>query len=120
LEFLSTCESIGAPFSQTEISRIVSNLVKNAAESSSNGSTIKVEVGTDNGSAFLSVQDFGCGIPENSMNRVFDPDFTLKPGTGTGLGLSIVKYICDQRSAKIHLKSKAHQGTTVTIRVPAP
>jgi signal transduction histidine kinase len=118
LEFLATCESIAAPFSQIEISRIVSNLVKNAAESSTKGSTIKVEIGTDNGFAFLSVMDFGCGISAKSIGRVFDPDFTLKPGTGTGLGLSIVKYICDQRSAKIHLKSEARQGTTVTIRVP--
>ena len=119
LEFWSASENVSAPFSKIEISRIISNLVKNAADASPTGSVVNVEVGSANGMAFLSVKDRGCGIPENSKNRVFDPDFTLKPATGTGLGLSIVKYICDQRSAQIDLESGVHQGTTVTIRVPA-
>jgi signal transduction histidine kinase len=100
------------------VARILSNLVQNAAYASGSGGIVSIEVGRTDGEAFLSVADRGCGIPENVQERVFDPDFTLKPGTGTGLGLAIVKYICDRRSAQIELKSRVNYGTTVTIRLP--
>lgn len=118
LEFKSADSTILSPFSKTELSRILSNLVQNAADASQEGSVVNIEAGTSDGTTFFSVIDHGSGIPENSKERVFDPDFTLKPGTGTGLGLAIVKYICDQRAAKIKLDSKINQGTQVTISTP--
>lgn len=118
IEFKSSADNFSAPFSKTELSRIVSNLVKNAADASRPGSLVTVEVGREKGDGFISVRDSGCGISDSTKGRVFDPDFTLKPGTGTGLGLAIVKYICDRRSAQIELQSALNIGTTVTIRVP--
>jgi two-component system, OmpR family, sensor histidine kinase SenX3 len=120
LEFDSKLESVSCPFSQTDLSRIIANLVQNAADASSNGNTINVNVGTKDGMATLSVQDQGKGIPPSAKDRVFDPEFTLKTGTGTGLGLAVVKYICDKRAAKIDLQSELNQGTTVTIHAPIP
>jgi signal transduction histidine kinase len=117
LEFSSSCSRLPSPFSKTEISRIVSNLVKNAAEASSHKSVIRIEVGEKCEGTFLSITDKGCGIPDHLKKRVFDPDFTMKPSTGTGLGLSIVKYICEQRAATVELASQIHKGTTVTIRM---
>jgi signal transduction histidine kinase len=118
LEFRSSASNIMAPFSRTEIARIITNLVQNAADASHPGAQINITVGQDAGRSFLSVSDRGCGIPEDARSRVFDPNFTLKPGTGTGLGLAIVKYICDRRSAQIELDTKVNSGTTVTIRLP--
>lgn len=118
LEFSSAVSSLISPFSKTEIARILLNLVQNAADASANGSTVLVEVGQSQSGSFISVKDTGCGIPEYAQDRVFDPDFTLKPGTGTGLGLAIVKYICDRRLAQIELDSEVNSGTTVTIRLP--
>lgn len=119
LEFHSALLNLASPFSRTEIARILSNLVQNSADASAPGSIVNVEVGQSRNGAFLSVTDSGCGIPEYARERVFDPDFTLKPGTGTGLGLAIVKYICERRSAHIELLSQVNSGTTVTIRLPA-
>jgi signal transduction histidine kinase len=119
LEFHSKLPSLRAPFSRTEISRILSNLVQNAADASNAGTTINVKVGANSAGPFLSVSDQGCGIPEDMRKRVFDPDFTMKPGTGTGLGLAIVKYICEQRSAQVELQSQINKGTTVIIQLPA-
>jgi signal transduction histidine kinase len=118
LEFRSAVSDLASPFSKTEISRILSNLVQNAADASKSGGTVQVEVGRSKGGGFISVKDSGCGISEDAKSRVFDPDFTLKPGTGTGLGLAIVKYICERRSAQIELQSQVNAGTTVTIRMP--
>jgi signal transduction histidine kinase len=118
LEFHSAVPNLISPFSRTEIARILSNLVQNAAHASATGAVVNIEVGQNSSGPFLSVKDGGSGIPEYALERVFDPDYTLKPGTGTGLGLAIVKYICEQRSAQIELQSQINTGTTVTIRLP--
>ncbi|MBK7962554.1 MAG: HAMP domain-containing histidine kinase [Bdellovibrionales bacterium] len=117
IEVNSSHSILRSPFTQTEISRIVSNLVSNAAEASASGGTIRIEIGTKSGTPFLSVADEGCGISEKYVDRVFDPDFTMKPATGTGLGLSIVKHICERRAAHVELSSQTHKGTIVTIRL---
>lgn len=119
LEFHSHESAILSPFSKTEISRILLNLVQNATDASPKGSVVRVEAGVSGGASYFSVTDNGCGISDEFKSRVFDPDFTLKPGTGTGLGLAIVKYLCDQRKASIELDSKPKQGTTVKINTPA-
>ena len=119
LDFKSDIPISFTSFSRTDVSRILSNLVQNAADASAKGSLVNVSIGSVDGKTFLSVEDRGCGIPEQSRGRVFDPDFTLKPATGTGLGLAIVKYICDKRSAKIELESELNRGTKITIRMPA-
>jgi signal transduction histidine kinase len=118
LEFHSAVPNLVSPFSRTEIARILSNLIQNAAHASTSGAVVNIEVGQTINGPFLSVKDSGSGIPEYALERVFDPDYTLKPGTGTGLGLAIVKYICEQRSAEIELQSQINTGTTVTIRLP--
>lgn len=119
LEFNCHDAEIRSPFSKTEISRILLNLVQNAADASPKGSVVNIEAGISEDKSYFSVADSGCGIPEEFRNRVFDPDFTLKPGTGTGLGLAIVKYLCDQREASIELESKPNQGTRIKITTPA-
>lgn len=118
LEFNCHDSAIHSPFSKTEISRILLNLVQNAADASLKGSTVSIEAGTSRGKSYFSVADSGCGISEEFKERVFDPDFTLKPGTGTGLGLAIVKYLCDQREASIELETKANHGTKIKICMP--
>lgn len=118
IKFKTNHSFLRSPFTKTEISRIVSNLVNNATEASSRESVIHVEIGSDGGTPYLSVADHGCGISDDFKKRVFDPDFTMKPATGTGLGLSIVKYICEQRAAVVELSSQLHKGTTVTIHLP--
>lgn len=118
LEFTSDIKKVSCSFSQTDISRIIGNLVQNAADASATGGIISVNVSSQNGMATLTVQDRGKGIPATAKSRVFDPDFTLKPGTGTGLGLAVVKYLCDKQSAKIELQSEVNLGTTITICVP--
>lgn len=118
LEFNCNASVIHSPFSKTEISRILLNLVQNAADASIKGSLVSIEAGIAEGKSYFSVSDSGCGIPEEFRSRIFDPDFTLKPGTGTGLGLAIVKYICDQREACIEFETKPNRGTKIKICMP--
>ena len=63
IKFSSTISNLISPFSRTEIARILSNLIQNAAYASRSGGVVSVEVGRAEGKAFLSVVDKGCGIP---------------------------------------------------------
>ena len=65
----------------------------------------------------LIVADNGPGIPDNVMEKVFDPFFSTKQG-GTGLGLSIVVRIIDHLSGKTEIDSTVGTGTRFSIYLP--
>jgi signal transduction histidine kinase len=65
----------------------------------------------------IRISDTGCGIPEEVLNRVFEPLFSTK-SFGIGLGLSIVKSIMEQHDGDVEINSQAGEGTTVTLWLP--
>ena len=68
----------------------------------------------------LVVSDSGVGMDEETRARIFEPFFTTKEvGKGTGLGLSIAYKIVQEHGGRIDVKSKAGQGTTFTVELPA-
>lgn len=68
----------------------------------------------------IAVRDTGPGMPEDIVAKLFESQFTTKAvGEGTGLGLSIVKRLISEAGGLLHLQSKAGQGTTFTLYVPA-
>ncbi|KPY80813.1 Sensory box histidine kinase [Pseudomonas syringae pv. tagetis] len=67
----------------------------------------------------LSVEDNGCGMAQDVMDRVFDPFFTTKPvGQGTGLGLSMVYGFIKQAGGHVEITSSENQGTEVHLFLP--
>jgi len=68
----------------------------------------------------LSVTDDGPGIPEDIINKIFDPFFSTKSKTeGTGLGLAVVHGIILNHQGTIKVKSNEDKGTTFEILLPA-
>jgi signal transduction histidine kinase len=65
----------------------------------------------------IIIEDTGCGMSPEAMERAFEPFFTTK-GSGTGLGLAIAKKIIDAHSGKIELESGLGRGTTVRVFLP--
>jgi signal transduction histidine kinase len=116
---LSAAANVQAPLSRSEVTRILQNLVENAADASNTDAEISVTVDRQGNFSILSVADQGCGIPAHLHERIFEPDFTSKPATGTGLGLFIVKHICDQRNGSVSVLSTQDRGTTITVSVPS-
>lgn len=68
----------------------------------------------------ITVVDDGCGIPESSYQKVFEPFYTTKEvGKGTGQGLSVVHtLIVEKHKGEIAIDSEVGVGTTIKIRLP--
>ena len=68
----------------------------------------------------VRVEDTGCGMPREVLDRALDPFFTTKPvGKGTGLGLSMVYSSVKAHHGHMEIRSEPGQGTAVRIRFPA-
>jgi len=67
----------------------------------------------------LSVQDTGSGMPEDVIERAFDPFYTTKPlGEGTGLGLSMVYGFVRQSGGQARIFSQIGKGSSVQLLLP--
>jgi len=68
----------------------------------------------------VSVQDTGCGMPPDVLERASDPFFTTKGvGKGTGLGLSMVYSTLKAHKGTMEIQSEPGRGTRVVLRFPA-
>ena len=67
----------------------------------------------------INVKDNGSGIPENILERIFEPFFTSKNvGEGTGMGLSVVHGIVHKLGGHILVTSKVNEGTSFKVLLP--
>jgi two-component system, NtrC family, sensor kinase len=67
------------------------------------------------------VKDNGNGIPQNIVEKIFQPFFTTKPmgqGTGLGLGLSLVYDIIKAHGGSLKVESKEGEGSEFVITLP--
>jgi signal transduction histidine kinase len=118
-----------------QLENAVLNLILNARDASNPGARIKVvsevmfvdtptlrRTGemTVGEYASISVEDQGSGIPNELLDRIFEPLFTTKPvGQGTGLGLSMVYGFVKQSKGYIDITSALGRGTTVRLIFPS-
>lgn len=116
----------------TQMHQVILNLVTNSIHSIKQGGVIGIEIsGVDinernrtNGLkpgryVRLAIIDSGEGIPDQNLDKIFDPYFTTKDvGKGTGMGLSVVHGIVKNHDGAITIDSTIGQGTCVTIFLP--
>ena len=117
------------------LEQVIMNLVVNARDAMPHGGTLTVKTEnlelTEQDCALiprsspgkyicLTIQDTGCGIPPEVIDKIFDPFFTTKEaGKGTGLGLSVAYGIIKKHNGWINVKSELEKGTIFTICLPA-
>jgi PAS domain S-box-containing protein len=95
------------------------NILSNAIQSIERKGTINITTDIDDNNMFIMIDDTGCGISQENLDKIFDPFFTTKdPGKGTGLGLSITYKIIQEHQGTIEYKSESRKGTKVKIVLP--
>jgi signal transduction histidine kinase len=101
------------------INQVFMNIIVNAAQAIEKEGEIRISTQNKDEFVQIRIEDSGCGMTPEQVNRVFEPFFTTKPvGTGTGLGLHIAYQIIQQHQGQIDVISRPGQGTTFTVHLP--
>jgi two-component system sensor histidine kinase SenX3 len=80
---------------------------------------------TDGREVAISVRDHGMGIPTRDLERIFERFYRVdrsrgRDTGGTGLGLAIVRHVATNHGGRVEVASAEGEGSTFTIRLPAP
>ena len=106
----------------TRLAQVVSNLLNNSAKYTHRGGHIRLSVGSEGGTAVVSVKDNGIGIPPAMLDKVFvmftQVDRALEKTTGgLGIGLSLVKGLLEMHGGTIEAKSDGEgMGSEFVVR----
>lgn len=104
-----------------QLRQVFLNIILNALQSMPGGGTLTVSTFLTGdgygGRVAVRVSDTGPGIPEDEINRIFQPFYTTKE-SGTGLGLSISYGIIRGHGGDIEVKSEVGKGTTFSVYLP--
>lgn len=104
---------------KNQLIRILNNIYKNAIQAlhTKKEAVITTNCKLEGNYIRIDISDNGKGIPENEINRIFEPRFTTK-SSGMGLGLSLVKKMLENANASITVKSEEGIGTKFSIHIP--
>lgn len=107
---------------ESQLKRVITNLISNAIKYSPEGSRVTINLKTGQEMILLEVNDQGYGIPEDELPFIFDRYRRVEANkdwaVGTGLGLSIVKAIVDSHQGKITVSSQVDHGSNFCIELP--
>lgn len=130
LKYLAGDKNIKLEFGKTDlmvmgeeekIDRILINLVANALKFSPSGGAISVTSRSEDGFAYISVEDHGPGIPSDQFQTIFErfrQSDSSHSSMGSGLGLAICKAFVEVQGGKIWIEKSSDQGTTFTFTLP--
>jgi two-component system sensor histidine kinase QseC len=103
------------------LQQLLRNLIDNASEHGLPGGDIDVAIVVEEEQVSLRVSNDGAPVPEDEVERIFEPYYRLEQGaaSGAGLGLSIVREIANQHQARVSIGRNAdNQGCVVTVVFP--
>ncbi len=98
----------------------VTNIIQNGCKYS-NFQQVKVSLGATDTDVYIIVKDNGIGIPEEEMNKIYDPFFRASNTgnyEGYGIGLPLARNIVRMHQGELIVSSYENQGTTVQLRFP--
>lgn len=128
INFIFSNPDISINIDESQISRVISNIVINSKQAMASGGTIEIktnvitinnEINNLSPGNYLeiAIQDQGCGISNENIDKIFTPFFTTKPD-GNGLGLASSFSIITKHNGTITLSSVFGTGATFKIYLP--
>jgi two-component Ni(II)/redox sensor kinase NrsS len=107
---------------ESELSRLVINLLSNAIQHSPSGGQIDIDLKRDGRAIRLSISDSGPGIAIDAQQRIFDRFTRLDPSRsrshgGSGLGLAIAQAIARRHQTQIEVQSQPGSGSCFSVAI---
>jgi signal transduction histidine kinase len=101
------------------LNQVFLNILTNSIHAIDKNGKISIKTSVKIESIIVEISDSGCGISNESLQKITDPFFTTKdPGKGVGLGLSIAYTIIMEHNGEIDFKSEIGKGTTAIVKIP--
>ena len=121
VQLLCRCDGEEDPvlLNRDRVHLVLVNLLYNALHASTAGKEVRLLTCRHQDYLRIVIEDSGVGIPEEYLERIFQPFFTTMP-KGTGLGLAITQRVIEEHRGKIQVESELDFGTRVTLDFPAP
>lgn len=115
-------EPIHAVTDAAKLRKVLVNLLLNGVKFTPEGE-LALELARDEHHASFRVRDTGIGIPEDALERIFEPfdqvqEVVTRDAGGVGLGLAISQRVVRLLGGEIFVESRPRQGTTVEVRLP--
>lgn len=120
---LESFRPVNGEIDETKLTLAISNLVENAIKYNQEGGWVRVSLNADHKYFYVTVADSGKGIPEDSIDHIFERFYRVDKShsteiEGTGLGLAITKSSILMHHGAIRVRSKEGEGTTFSVRIP--
>jgi signal transduction histidine kinase len=100
-----------------QMKQVILNLTINAVQAMAAPGEIVLSTRQKDSSVMICVRDQGPGIPEEDIDKIFNPFFTTKEA-GTGLGLSVVHQIVTHHGGTIKTERNPDRGMTFSLVIP--
>jgi len=100
------------------LQQVLINLLRNAAQATGPGGTVRLRVGVGGQEACLEVEDDGPGVPANLRDRIFEPFFSTKGADGLGLGLDIARQTVRRHGGELRLVDGVGPGAAFRLSLP--
>lgn len=112
-----------AEVDEVKFTLVITNLVENAIKYNNEGGFVHISLNSDHQFFYIKVEDNGLGIPEDSVEHIFDRFYRADKSHsreigGTGLGLAITKSAITMHNGEIKVRSKLGEGSTFDVRIP--
>jgi CheY-like chemotaxis protein len=111
---------VAARIDPQQLEQVVVNLLMNARDAitaAGGEGRIHVRLAGDSTSVRLRVEDDGCGIPAENLDKLFEPFFTTKR-SGAGLGLPVVQQILERHHGRITVEPQPVRGSAFVVTLP--
>lgn len=120
---LESFRPVNAEIDETKLTLAISNLIENGIKYNEDGGWVRVSLNADHKYFYVTVADSGKGIPEDSIDHIFERFYRVDKShsteiDGTGLGLSITRSAILMHHGAIRVRSKEKEGTTFSVRIP--